>query len=265
MKNKILFALSIIPLFSNAFTTEELNGLIGNSVIVKEDLTWEYDSKKLKSLSNMIKLEDIPTLKDFSNGEDLQISQASKYLLALQGEKTNEFLIDNYLNDNDIKNGMYYLNLNYINTPEKNNFWQIVKSKELASINNMLSFFEECKTFQDVNELGGTNITLNSYDDFFEKKQLIENYTNIDLMYFEMDLMDVENFPVTVTFFPNKHVINSKDNDTCLKPQENIDYVNMQKVGALYKQHRKETELINFCNSFENNKLLKSRFNYLCI
>jgi len=147
----------------------------------------------------------------------------------------------------------------------KNNFWQYVKSKEIGSINNMISFFEECKDFKNINEIGGTNIVLNSYDEFFDKKELIENYTNVDLMYFEMDLMDVEEFPITVTFFQNKHVINSKENDVCLKPQDSIDYIHMQKIGALYKQHQKSEDLNSFCETFENNSFLKKRFNYLCL
>ncbi len=265
MKNKILFALSVIPFFSQAFTQDEWTGLIENSVIMKDDLTWEYDTKKLKSFSGMIKDRDIQELKELAQTEDLQISQASKYLLSLEGEKTNEFLINNYLEEIDIKNGMYYLNLNYINTPEKNGFWQYLKTKEIGSINNMISFFDECKDFKNVNELGGTNVVLNSYDDFFDKKDLIDNYTNIDLMYFEMDLMDVEEYPITVTFFPNKHVINSENNDTCLKPQESIDYVYMQKIGALYKQHQKQDELTSFCETFDHNTFLKKRFDYLCM
>lgn len=265
MKNKILFALSVLPFFSQAFTQEEWTGLIETTVNVKDDLTWDYNTEKLKSYSPLIKPSDINELKLLAKNDDLQIAQASKYLLSFQGEKTNDFLIDNYLEDVDVNNGLYYLNLNFINTADKKEFWQYLKRKESIEVSKMIDGFEECNSFKNANELGGHNVILNSYDEFFEKKSLIENYTHVDLMFFEMDLMDVEEYPITVTFFPNKHVINSKENEKCLKTQDNQSYVYSQKIGAIYKQHKKIEELKSFCDSISGNEFLKTKFNYLCI
>lgn len=258
----------LLPLFfsmhSYAFTKEEWVNFIIDSVETKEDLTWSYDTSKLKTYHKMAKNEDIIILKEIAFSDDKQVSQASKYLLALSGEKSNEFLIDNYLNDEDIKNGLYYLNMNFINTPSKENFWQILKSKEIISKSIVLDSFDTCNKFQDVNSLGGKNFDFESYNDFYSKRILIENYTNLDLMYLELELSDAE-YPVSVTVFSNRFVVNNENDELCLKTGDNIDYVYLQKIGALYKQYQKEDFLKPLCESFEENQLLKSKFNYLCL
>ncbi len=249
---------------ANALTKEEWVNFIVDSVETKEDLTWSYDTTKLKTYAKMAKNEDINTLEEIANGDDIQVKNASKYLLALLGEKTNKFLIDNYLEDKDIKNSLYYLNLNFINTPDKKNFWQYLLSKENISKNIVLDSFEECSNFEDVNLLGGQVFEFNSYDDFYNKRDLLSNYTNLDLMHIEFELSDAE-YPVSITLFRNKFTVNKESDDLCLKASENVDYVYLQKIGALYKQYQKEDLLKPMCNSLESNMLLKSKFNYLCM
>lgn len=263
MKKIILTLLSLIPLTSQAFTKEEWIGFIVDSIETKEDLTWSYDVKKLKTYSKLTKTSDFDTLKEISEGDDLQVSQASKYILATQGEKMNEFLIDDYLMATDLKNSLYYLNLNFINTSNKNNFWQYIKSKETVSKDILIDSFSSCEDFKDYYTLGGKDITFESYDDFFEKRTLIENYTNVDLMYLELEVIDAL-FPITITLFENKFVVQSEKDDLCVKPDDNIDYIYMQKIMALYKQYQKNEFITPICLEFDENNLLKSRFSYFC-
>lgn len=264
---RLFFTTSLFSLIASfnsyAFTDKEWVNFIVDSIETKDDLSWKYDVDKLKTYSKMTKDEDIKILIDIANGDDYQVSQASKYLLALEGQKTNEFILDNYFEDNDVKNGLYYTNLNFINTPEKKHFWSLLKDRESLSINIVKDEFENCKDFNDIKELGGVPFTFENYDDFFEKRSLIEDHTHADLMYMEMDLMDQE-YPVSVTVFQNRYVINKENEDNCTKPNESLDYNYLQKIMALYKQYQKESELNLNCKEFDDNKLLKSKFYYLC-
>ena len=264
MKRVFILVSLFFSIQANAITKEEWVNFIVDSVETKEDLTWSYDTSKLKTYSKMAKNKDIEILEEIANSDDIQVKNASKYLLALLGEDTNKFLINNYLTGEDIKNSLYYLNLNFINTPDKKNFWQYLLSKENISKKIVLDSFEKCSNFEDVNLLGGKVFEFNSYDDFYNKRDLLSNYTNLDLMHIEFELSDAE-YPISITLFSNKFIVNKETDDLCLKANENSDYVYLQKIGALYKQYQKEDFLKSMCNSLESNMLLKSKFNYLCM
>lgn len=263
MKKNFIILIAFLSFQTQAFTKDEWINFIVDSVNTKEDLTWDYDTEKLKTYSKLATNEDSLILKDLSSEEDLQISQASKYLLSRKGEQTNDFIIDNYLESSDIKNSLYYLNLNFINTPNKDNFWQILKSKEHISKEIVLESFSTCDNFKDVNEMGGKVFDFKDYDSFFEQRLLLENYTKLDLMYLELDISDRE-YPLSITLFSNKYIINSDEDEVCLKTSDNIDYIYLQKISAIYKQYQREDLLKDLCLNFEDNQLLKNKFNYLC-
>lgn len=264
---KVFFTASLFALFSSfnasAFTDKEWANLIVDTIDTKDDLSWSFNVEKLKTYSKMTKESDIKILESIAKGDDYQISQAAKYLLSLEGVRTNEFIINNYLDDSDVKNGLYYVNANFINTPDKKNFWSILKSKEIMSIAILKDEFENCKDFQDVKELGGTKFTLESFDDFFDKRDLISGYTNADLMYLELDLSEKE-YPVDITVFQNKYVFDNDEESNCSSPNKSLDFNHMQKITALYKQYQKVDKLKIVCENFDENKLLKSKFSYLC-
>lgn len=264
-KNKILLVLPMLVFSTNSFGFSEKNWveLILDSIETKDNVTWNYNSEKLKSYSKMVKDEDLEILKSISNNDDIQIAQASKYLLALQGNKTNDFLIDNYLSENNIKNGMYYINLNFSYTGNKDFFWRTLKEKEILSTSIVSESFTNCNGVNNIKELGGQVYTFNSLDDFFQQKPILESYSHADLMYLEMDLMD-RSFPVDITLYPNKYVINKKNDENCAKPSDIIDYDYIQKILALYKQHGKIELLKSSCEKFDDNSFLKSSFMYLC-
>lgn len=264
MKKIIFTILAILPLVSHAFTKDEWIEKMNDSIETKKDLTWTYDTQKLKGYSEIKKEEDISVLKDIALEYDVQMSQVSKYILSLQGEKTNQFLIDNYLESDDIKNSMYYLSLNFISTSNRTTFWQYLKSKESISKKMVKDSFSMCKDFQDYSSLGGKDVTFESYDDFFEKRSLVENYTNIDLMHVEFEISDAK-YPITLTFFENKFIVQSNDDEACLSPNKNEDFIYMQKILGLYKQYQKNDFIKLTCSSFEENNLLKSRFSYFCL
>lgn len=264
MKKIITSLILFTSFFSYGFTKSEWNNFIVDSIETKSDLSWNYDVKKLKTYSKMSKDSDIIILEEIAKGDDYQLSQGAKYLLSLQGNKTNKFFIENYILEDDFKNGLYYLNANYINTSDKSSFWQEVKNKEIESKSIVNDYFSECKNFKDVNLLGGKNFELESYDDFFEKRSLIENYTHLDLMFLELDLIDVA-YPISITIYSDRYVINKEDEELCADPNKNVDYQYLQKIAAIYKQYQKTDSLTLLCNEFKDNELLKSRFSYYCI
>lgn len=264
MKKIILSSIFVTSLSANAFTQLEWTTFINETIITKDDMSWEYDVKKLKEHQTRIKSDDIPILKTIASGDDYQTSQGSKYLLATQGEKSNEFLFNNYLTDEDIKNGLYYLNLNFINTVDKDNLWNIIRTKEEALRVSVKSGFSECSNFKDYHLQGGKDFTFESYDDFFSQRNVIRNYTHSDLFNLELELSE-GNYPVTVTFYNNRYVVQSKNDDKCLKIGENEDYKELQKLMALYKQYQKYEYLNETCDDFNNNSLLRTRFNYFCV
>lgn len=264
MKNILLSLIIFISSSANAFTETEWKEFITETIETKEDMTWTYNVEKLKEHQGRIKTEDILILKKLAKEEDVQISQGSKYLLATQGEKSNAFLFDNYLNDPDLKNGLYYLSFNFVNTINKELFWSLINDKEVISRSTLKEEFKSCKTFKDYHAQGGKDFTFESYDDFFEQRNIVENYTNSDLFTLELELSEIV-YPVTITFYNNRYIVQALNDDKCLKPNDSPNYIEMQKIMALYKQYQKPALLKTVCDDINSNSLLKSRFNYFCI
>jgi len=264
LKKILLLMVISFSLLAQAFSEVEWTEFIGETIVTKEDMTWTYDVKKLKLHQDRIKKEDLVILEKIAKSEDVQMSQGAKYLLATQGEKTNTFLLNNYLNEENIKNGLYYLNLNFINTVEKNHLWDLINYKESFSRSSLKNEFSQCKEFKDYHAQGGKDFTFDNYDDFFEQRGIVENYTNADLFSLELELSDII-YPVTITFYNNRYIIQSANDDICIKVAENKSYIEMQKIMALYKQYKKIEYLKKACDEFSSNSLLNARFNYFCI
>ncbi len=264
LKKFILIFSMCATLSANAFTEKEWVNIIVDTIETKNDGSWSYDVAKLKTFSNQVKDADINYLTTISTSDDVQVSQGAKYLLALEGEKTNKILIDNYIESDDIKNGLYYLNLNFINSTEKDSAWTYLTSQMNSLKNSVSNEFKSCSKFNDFRSVGGKEFTFESYDDFFDKRNIIFNFSNANLWNLEIDLGELE-YPVTVTFYDNKYVIHKENDNECLSINESEDYIKLQKIIAVFKQYQKNDELNLFCEDISNNNLLKSRFNYLCI
>ena len=264
MKKILIPLIFSISFGAQAITELEWTTFINETIETKEDMTWTYDVKKLKEHQDRIKKDDIHKLENIAKGDDIQMSQGAKYLLATQGELSNEFLVDNYLKEEDLKNGLYYLNLNFINTVNKDNLWSVIKEKEHFTKSTLIDEFRECQTFKDYHAQGGKDFTFESYDDFFDRRSIVENYTHADLFNLELELSETE-YPVTITFYNNRYIVQELNDEKCFKTGESQNYVEMQKIMALYKQYQKPNELKSVCDDFDKNSLLKSRFNYFCI
>ena len=264
MIKKIIFTAVLASSFpSQAFTQEEWVTFINDSINVKQDLSWDYDMVKMKSYTKFIKNEDIKILETISKSDDIQISQGSKYLLASQGSKSSDFILSNYLDDDNLKNGLYYMGLNLINLPEKKPFFDKTISLSNSLETKLNTKYEKCENFNDYYDKGGKNFTFENYDDFYSKRDLISNYTHADLFYLEIDLQD-KTYPITVTFYKNRYNIQNKDDDQCIKINSDNDYIHLQKIFALYKQYDQQTTLTLLCDKLSKNNLLKSRFSYFC-
>ena len=262
---KILLSLLIVSSFnSQAFTELEWTTFINETIKTNDDMTWNYDVEKLKSHQNRISSTDLKSLESIANADDQQLSQGAKYLLATQGELSNKFLFDNYLQDKNVKNGLYYLNLNFMSTNEKSNLWDIIKEKEVSISEELKKEFYECSNFVDYHSRGGKNFTFENYDDFFDQRNVIRNYTNSDLLNLEFEISE-SIYPITITFYNNKYIVHSKNDDKCLSISDNENYTDMQKIIALYKQYQKNDYLFSSCESYSSNSLLKSRLSYLCV
>lgn len=263
IKKIIISSLFLSSFSSYAFNKEEWVNFISDAVQPNDNLTWTYDMSKMKSYEKFLKRDDIIILKDIAKSIDLQVSQGAKYLLASSGKEANAFLFENYLDSKDLKNGLYYLNYNLMNTPDATDFWQNTFSESTKLTKLLLTSYNECKTFNNYYGIGGKDFTFKNYDDFYSQRSLLSNYTHADLFYLEIDLQD-KKYPVTVTFYKNRYTIQSKENDTCVKINNDKNYIRLQKISALYKQYSKNDLMKPICDSFHDNKLLSSHFNYFC-
>lgn len=262
---KILIPIIILGSFNvHAYTEQELLDIINSSIEVKKDLNWTYNTEQLKKYETKIKNNDIDILKKIASGEDKQLSQGSKYLLATQGNSANEYLIENYLSDSNLQNSLYYLNMNFLTTTNKEDLWDIFINRSNVLSESLITEFKSCYKFKDYYSQGGKDLTFDSIDDYYDKKDLVRTYTFYDLFDLELEF-SVSEFPITVTFYNNRYVVQSKDDDKCININENESYVKMQKIMGFYKKYQKQELIDPICDNFDSNSLLKTRFNYYCL
>ncbi len=262
-KKTMLLGVLFFSLSASAYTKLEWTTFLNEAIVTDDNISWNYDVKKLKSHIPHIKNNDINILIELSNSDDEGLSQSSKYLLATQGEKANKHLFDYYLKTDNLKNGLYYFNFNFVHTVNKDHLWKIVSKEEQLLSKMLLDEFSMCKDYKDYYSLGGKDFTFENYDDFFEQRNIIQNYSMADLFSLELELSDAE-YPVTITFYNNRYIFQSDSDDNCSTTGKSESYIQMQKIMALYKQYEQKKYLNPVCESYSENSLLKSRFNYYC-
>ena len=264
LKKSLIFTSILTPLFSNALSKEEWSEVIDKSIETKDNLTWNYNPMVLKRSISQIKDDDISILREIYQSEDVLLAEASKYLLASQGNKTNDLILNHYLESGDIKSALYYFNFNFINSEYKDDFWKGVDDKEEFAITTLKEDFKTCSNFKDYSQIGGKDFTFTSGEDFFNQRAIIKLSSNVNLMYLEFELNNLE-YPVTTTIYKNDYIIQSDNDKKCSKINKDVSYIELQKIMAIYKKYEKTIKLNKACNELSSNLLLDSKFRYLCV